>query len=283
MLIAYRDYVKDATATEATWNSVAGAPLTNVQDRRLAVKAINDLEAGNFIIFFDEPVTIQFVAILAHNLTQTGWFQVSLRDAFSSPLYDDIFQGDPGTMQPFEPLWIPPVDSQFPRNSYVIFPVPVSGVRQIFFHISTGQVGESGMPPVEIGRVWAGPAWQPEGGTARRNFRPKTCDDSVLHKSIGQQAYADTKPRYRQLTCSIPDLSEAEAIGTEDGDTQNLQDIGFEVGRAGEVIVIPAQHSNQAIHKLGLFGHFLEAPYPELIEEASGHHYSATFDVVEDL
>ena len=131
--------------------------------------------------------------------------------------------------------------------------------------------------------MWAGPYWEPSGKTARRDFRMQTRDDSVPHKSIGQQVYVDYRPRYRQLTCTIPVLEEDEAIGTEDGLTQNLQDTSFAVGRGGEVIVVPSQENNQLIHKFGVAGRFLEPPEVRLIEEAHDRHYTTTFDVVEDL
>lgn len=278
MLIAFRDYVRDATfATIGSTNFIT--PITNLADRRLAVKAITDSTLGsnafvNFRATFPDPVTMRFVAFLAHNMVanftnlEIVGYDVSNNVVFSKSIISDY--------------WPPPVNTQFPRNLYIDLEQDYANVS----YIVVLYIGETLDPAYQwsCGRLWAGPIWQPTFKTARRSFKMLTLDDSVLNKSIGQQAYADYRPRYRQLTCTLPYLSEAEAIGDSTDDTlPNLQDIGFECGRAGEVIVIPSQATSQVVHKFGVYGHFLEPPPVELIEGARSRKYQTTFDVVEDL
>jgi hypothetical protein len=181
------------------------------------------------------------------------------------------------------PAWLPPVGSSFPSNAYIVFDRNYTNITRVVFTLF-----RVSLAPISIGmsfgRLWAGPYWTPVHKTSQRDFNMQTRDDSVVTKSIGQQVYVDYKPRYRQLTCSIPAMTEAEAIGTDDGETPNLQDIAFEVGRGGEVIVIPTQSSAQAIHKFGVYGHFVDPPPVRLLDaNKRGRIWTTTFDTVEDL
>lgn len=273
MLIAFRDYVAGGTISDLSpspGHFIATMPKTNAQDRRLAVKAgyITSMSGQMHLkIDLGAGYDVGMFAILAH--TFEGIADV-----------DIAFQTTGGTVYSasFTP-WVPPTDSQFPRHLLHVADQNYSNVRYVDIIVETS----GGSQQYEFGRIWAGPFWSPTRKTARRNFRIQTRDDSIINKSSGQQAYADYRPRFRQLTCTLPYLTEAEAIGEEDGQTHNLQDIGFEVGRAGEVIVIPSQSSNQVIHKFGVYGHFEEAPPVDLIEGSRGRKYESTFDVIEDL
>lgn len=274
MLIAWRDYIARAALTaDQTFES--SAPLENCQDRRLAVVArcTSAVTSLQITATLTEDATVGLLAVLAHNFAETLQFSIILKDSLGNV----ITTSGGGE---FPDMWVPPVDSEFPRNNFRLLDQNYSGVRTIII----GFTDISGLDPApEFGRLWAGPVWKPAGKTARRNFRVQTRDQSVVERSVGSQTYVDYRPRYRQLTCTIPKLSEAEAIGTEDGETPNLQDIGFEVGIGGEIIVIPTQSSNQAVHKLGIFGTFVEPPPVDFIPEASGRKYETTFDVMESL
>lgn len=271
MLIGYRDYIQDATLTDigfGTW----GTTLDNVKDRRLAVPAIYSTDEFLIRATWSEDVTIGMLAVLAHNFRQNGFpasYSVSLYDASNNII--EVLSGND--------IWYPPAASQFPRNIFAIFQQNHTNVRKMEYEATAA------LTDAQIGRLFAGPVFQPEGKTAQRDFHMHTRDDSVVKRSIGQQVYVDYKPRYRQLTCAIPYLTEAEAIGTVDGETQNLQDISFEVGRGGEVIVIPSTHSDQVVHKFGVYGHFLEPPTVHLLDanRQKGRLYSTEFDVVETL
>lgn len=281
MLIAYRDYIATAQIYNGASDFESSAPLTNAQDRRLAVATIGaiDFEDENSDgvnpgFDFGEEKTIDVIGMLGHNLP-SGKITVTIN------IFDNA---DVPTQISDIALWAPAEDSQFPRNYLKILEQPLTNVRKILFSIAvaSGQTFSPAFRPI-IGRFWAGPAWRPTGKTARRNYRMQSRDNSVVEESNGQQVYVDYKPRFRQLTCTIPVLSEADAIGTDDGLTPNLQDIAFECGRGGEVIVIPSTSSNQVVHKFGVYGHFLEPPPVDLIGEAAGRKYESTFDVVETL
>lgn len=275
MLIGYRDILADSNIASTTGEFDASAPLSNALTRQLAVKAIFPTAGGDLGLeaTYTEDQQVGIVAFLAHNFENSYRVGVELKDQANAQIV---------TYEVF-PVWLPPARSQFPRHLYVILPQNYDGVRLININVSV-----SGPADLTFGRVWAGPTWSPATATGRRDFKCRTRDNGVINYSIGQQAYADRKPRFRQLTCSLPALTEAEAIGTEDGETQNLQDIGFEVGKTDPVIVIPTQRTQQLTHRLGIYGCFLEPPSPDLIEDSSGTEtdglkYSSLFDVIEEL
>lgn len=275
MLIGYRDILADSNIAPTSGSFDASAPLSNALTRQLAVKAIFPTAGGDMDLLatFDEDKQVGIVAFLAHNFENSYRVGVTLKNQASATIFADELS----------PVWLPPVDSQFPRNLYFVLPQNFDGVRSIEINVSV-----SGPADLSFGRIWAGPVWIPATATGRRDFKCRTRDNGVINYSIGQQAYADRKPRFRQLTCSLPVLTEAEAIGTEDGETQNLQDIGFEVGKTDPVIVIPTQRTNQVIHRFGVYGTFMDPPSPDLIEDSSGTEtdglkYSSLFDVIEEL
>lgn len=250
----------------------AGSSINNVLSRQLAVPTrFEQFIVGPSIYGFELNLTftgitakVGMIALLAHTISQFTYFRIEGAGYDSG----DIYTG----------LWTPPpVGSQFPRNLYFILPQEIDVTEALLILVGTAD------NTWNLGRLWAGRAFQPTYKTQRRDYTMKTMDDSVITRTIGQQVYADYRPRYRQLHVATL-LTEDEAIGTEDGETQNLQDIGFEVGRAGEVIVLPSQANNQVIHKMGIYGHFLEAPSILLAETNAkiGRLYSSDFDVVED-
>lgn len=290
MKIGYRDYIQDALLGDSGDLFLdAGAPLDNLKDRQLASVARSTHQWVNSssdsfafqVDLVESKSDIQILALLGHNFPGTIQLGVTFYDASESVI----------TFIDVPVIWVPPVDSQFPRNTIVILDTPPANVRYMAVGalVSPGVTLDEAIYP-QAGRFWAGPVWSPTAvpGTGRRAFRIQTRDDSVLDKSDGQQAYADIKPRFRQLTCTLPWLTEAEAIGTEDGETQNLQDIAFEVGKALPIIVIPDERNNQLIHKFGIYGTFADPPSVDLIEDSAGTEetglaYSTQFDVIEEL
>lgn len=278
MLIAYRNLLdrEDVVYGILLGGFLANAPFENVLDRRLAVVAISDgLDSigGTHTIRvdfeWDTDVEIGIGAYLGHSINAGEEVKFTGFSAGGATIFNTTLSS----------VYLPPALSQFPRHTYIVLDQTYT-VRRVRFNI-TGVVGHQ----IELGRLWAGPVWEPEGKTAQRDFHMHTRDDSVVTRSIGQQVYVDYKPRYRQLACAIPYLTEAEAIGTADGETQNLQDIAFEVGRGGEVIVIPSTHSDTVVHRFGVYGHFLEPPTVHLLDanRQKGRLYSTEFDVLETL
>jgi hypothetical protein len=270
MLIAYRDAVANSTLQASGFGNTA-APIDNIKDRRLA-KIARATSTGPLFIesYFDGLYDIKIIAILAHNIPAGANVEFALIDYDSNVLFTETYTN----------LWAPPINSLFPRHTYFIMTAVVEDVASLNISISN-----QGSTLVEIGRLWLSNAFAPVGKAASAGFTVNTMDDTTVNKSEGQQVYVDYRSRYRRMSVSIPYMEESEAIGVEAGTTVNLQDVAFEVGRGGEVIVIPTQSSNQAIHKFGVYGHFAEAPGVELrdINSEMGRLYSSSFDVVEDL
>lgn len=289
MLIAWRDYVADSTFTEITGSWSAGAPLDNVKLRQLGITAVaSDNLKRSFKSTFDltkrvtdtDGAQVGLVSILNHNLPFEHAVAITLLDTGASPII----------AVPPALYWIPLI-SEFPKNIHFVVGslgagdnIPGVGGIQLDFYPTPDPDGQFGDPtpyPLQIGRVWAGPVFAPTYKTMRSDFTLDVIDDSVINRSMGQQVYADYKPRYRRLNVSTI-LTETEAIGTEDGRTISLEDISFEVGRAGEVIVLPSISSNQVMHKFGVYGHFDTPPSLVLTEVKGTRHYSASFAVIED-
>lgn len=278
MLIGYRDYVSAAATALSDGGAPfeAGAPLSNAALRQLAVVARRvDNTLTEVHIDFGSGVTIGMFAILAHNLGDylLTW---DIRDTGGSIIQTGVN----------ETFWNPGL-SPFPAHLFRVLDANVLNIRYLNLVL---EATNGFLAPPEFGRLWAGPVWRPETATGRRNFRIQTRDDdSVIERSDGQQAYADAKSRCRQLTCTLPYLTEAEAVGAELVFTDsNLQDIGFQAGKTETVIVIPTTANQQVIHKMGLYSTFAEPPPIDLIEESAGSFedglaYSTQFDAIEEL
>lgn len=286
MLIAYRDYVQDATVTVQagqTWDD-----LENLKTRQLGYPATTAALNASFTrlhVDFGEEKTVGIVSLLGHNFREgvVNAITIILRDGANVLVdrIDVVFNQppSPGVV----PLWLPPADSLFPKHFYYVYPETFDNVRYMTVEIAYEGSGATGNT-IQVGRLWAGPFWQPAETTSRRDFSMKPKDVSVLDKSPGQQAYADRFQCFRLLTCRLNYLTEEEAIGDEDDvSVDNLLDVSFEVGRTDPVIVIPTQKNNHVIHRFGIYGHFVEPPPVNLVEEAQNHKYWSLFDVEEDL
>lgn len=282
MLVAWRDYVKDATLTLlASTAFSAGAPIENLKDRRLGLPAVGTSTVGmnsfvNFKVEFDDEKTLRLIAFLAHNMGVefvSSGLEIVGYNAMDVAQFEIHLAGD---------MWLPPADSQFPRNLFIDLGQDYDSIKYFVVQYFDATTDEDYR--WICGRLWAGPIFTPTYRTSHNDFTMSTLDDSVLNKSQGQQAYADYRPRFRGLHVATV-LTEDEAIGTEDGLTPNLQDIGFECGKAGEVIVIPSVASNHLIHKYGVYGHFDEPPAINLRDtnKRLGRLYTTEFDVIEDL
>lgn len=284
MIIAYDDQVaNDGTTLTADIDSpfAAGAPLENAKTRQLAVVARReDTDSPTqFTIDFGigNTRTIGMFAILAHNMRGFARITWSVRGPGASVIASATQ----------EIIWAPRLTS-FPLHLFVVLSQNYFNVQDIVIVLEPEDPLTSFTAPVEFGRLWASPVWSPAVMTGRRNFRIQTRDDSVLDKADGNQAYADFKSRFRQLSCTLPLLTEAEAIGTEGSFLASIQDIAFLAGRASPVIVIPTTANNHIQHKAGIYGCFVDPPSIDLIEESAGSFedglkYSTEFDVVEEL
>lgn len=275
MLIAFRDYIQTGVVIDQIDGFQPGAPASNLQDRRLGVPArLLERTGPGLQCTLDTAQPIGIVAILAHNMGASVQSTIELQD---------LIEGDwVSVYSAFVDVWQPAADSFFPRHHIVVLPEQYNARRILYTNAATSTIDGN---PFTAGRFWAGPVWRPEGKTSASDFSARIMDDSTVNKSVGQQIYVDYVARYRQLSCSIPYMTEAEAFGAEDGDTLNLQDIAFEVGRGGAILVIPSQSNNQIIHKTGVYGHFYEPPSINLTgsNKEMGRLYTTNFEVVEDL
>lgn len=269
MLIAYRDFVEESTVTNFDTGYAPGAPLQNVKDRRLGVIARKaDTFGIGITCTFAEDKEIGICAILGHNFSSATTVDFTLKNSLGATIHTE-----------YAISLLPYNLGAFPRHLFAILPQTYTGVRSIEIATSSFSI----VP--QMGRIWAGPVWTPQGKTTRADFAMATIDPSIVNTSVGGQVYVDYAARYRQLSCGIPFMIESEAIGTDDGLTTNLQDIVADVGRGGAIIVIPSTSTPQVIHKFGLYGHFNEPPTLTLadINQSMGRLYASSFDLVEDL
>lgn len=283
MYIGYRDYVSSSALTDITGSGgfEVGAPLENIKDRRLAVKARRTSIAGFSIrSVFTQKARIGMISILGHHLTSGG-------ATISAELYSASSGGtliaSTGTIT----LGLVSDGYNFPVHNHIILNQNYTGVGRI--EVTIG--GTINSVP-ELGRLWAGPYFQPLRTTTVSDFEVQCRDSSTLNTSIGNQSYADYRGRYRHINCTLTSLSELEAIGnsTVPG-TPNIQDIAFYAGRAGNVIVLPVTTPNssgssfQVIHKFGVYGHFVEPPTLRYLSSDGSYNrfYTTTFQVAEEL
>ena len=283
MIIGYQDHYNEATLSDITGSGgfEVGAPLENVQDRRLAIKARRNTTGGFSIrSIFTEKKNIGIVSLLGHNFNQTSTITV---DLFATSVATT-----PIATMTVGPLPIISDAFDFPNHTHIIFDRIYSAVKiEISVTTSVGY-------PLEVGRIWSGPYFKPARTTVVRDFEIQCLDNSVLNSSLNNQIYADYRGKTRRINCTLAPLTEQETIGISDslsGQLPNMMDVAFTSGRAGNVIVIPVTTAgssgtnNQVIHRFGVYGHFVEPPIIRYLSSDSARNrtYTSTFQVEEEL
>jgi|GEM_PF-2942934 len=258
-VIAYRDYVDDATLSGAA-TIVSGFPVSNVQSRQLSsTTRISTSGTPEIIVDLGATRVVRLVSMLGINarFSAANNTTIEYRATPSAP------------WQPVAVTW--PTDGGAasrlelarevaPALHCVIEDGPADGginARQI--RIVCGWGPATGETYYEIGRLWVSDALVlPAGvdGTWSMGFR----EPGKLDVSAGLQAYESPRARPRVLRCSLSKVSTLDAYGFVDGDTvaferPSLQGLQMYAGTTGEVIVLPRTSSPLWTRRIGVYGH----------------------------
>jgi hypothetical protein len=260
MLIAFRNYADDGTLSGGSWASTL--PLSNLQDRQLsAIARSTNAAVANTAVDcdFGQGRTISFVALLKHNLGQSGQWRVRLGDdpAFAASLYDsgrvDIWP----TTYPFgvglwgEFLWGGKLTtaeaSTYGISGYVVLPLPVFARHlKIELFDAANAAGY-----VQAGRLIAGPAWQP-AINLQYGWHLAQVDESRKTRSRGGQTYVDAMPRFRRLTFDLAHMREDEAWGYA-YELDRIKGVG------GDLLVMIDPAKTTHLHRQTVYGSLTES------------------------
>jgi hypothetical protein len=247
-----------ATLSGGSW--LAGAPLTNLQQRFLSRRArsTNDAEASTRvdIDLGTAAQPVRLIAFTAHNLSlEATWRITAGTSAGASDIYDS------GTIQVWPRIYLP---EDLPYESENWFTgqataADTEGYTPPLRHIAPAhyrarywriQISDTDNPDtyVELARLWLGPLWQP-----LRNYdfgsslvwEPRT----VTEQSLGGVLYHDGRAPVRVLRLRLPMLDPSEAWG-------ELLDAQRRLGTTGELWVIPDADDIARSFKRDLFCRF---------------------------
>jgi len=280
ILIAYRNHVDGATFSGGDWS--VSLPAQNLADRqpsRMARTNGTDPAQTTLSVDFGGAVPVRFVALLRHNLGQTGRWRIRLSNdaGLDSIAYDtgsiDIWP----SVVPFGiGLWgefswggrfDPGEVGTYGAQAVHTF---TTAIRARHLHID---LADAGNPDgfLQAGRIVAGPAWQPTVNF-QYGWTIEQVDESEIRRSRGGQAYVNAKPRYRRLRFTIDHLEKDEMFG-------HAYELERLKGKGGDIMVIADPEDLTHLHRHTVYGALSEsAP----ITNAQPGRYRRSF-VVEEL
>lgn len=260
VLIAYRNYVDAATISGGGWSS--GLPAANLADRQPSkVARTSGLDQSQTTLTIDlhQTAPIRFVALVRHNLTQTGTWRIRLGDdtAMTDPLHDTTAIAIWPTAVPFgvgswgEFNW----GGRFgaaEAETYGIQAIHVipSAVRARYVRIDLDDA-DNPFGYLQAGRLVVGPAWQPSINF-QHGWSVEQVDESNVKRSRGGQVYVNTRPKYRRLQFRIDHLEKDEMFG-------HAYEMERIKGRGGDIMVIADPDDVTHAHRLTLYGTLAES------------------------
>jgi hypothetical protein len=240
MIISSTNYSDEATGITAD-SEVATLPVENLQDRQLVKVYRSDGETDVEIdVDFGQGRIIDFVALIRHNISQTGTIRWRLSNVsdFATTQYDSGTVDAWPVVEEFGTLpwgvfsWggriNPEVAAQYQISSFTVLDSPVQA-RYLRINISDDDNADG---YIEAGRLIAGPAYRPStnyGFGAEIQF----VDESRIVKSRGGQTFVDEVERFRRIRFELQNLPEAEIFGNVFNNIDRLR------GVAKDILVIP--------------------------------------------
>lgn len=241
--IQFGFYNRADTATLSGGSWLAGAPLANLQQRLLSLRArsTNDAESSTRIDvdFGVAPPLVQLVAFARHNLGIAATYRITAGTTLAGT---DVY--DSGVLDVWPALYLPEdrpyeTDNWFNGRATAAelagYPISLRHLTGAIYKARYWRIqfSDTDNPDtyVEVARLWMGPLWQPirnyEFG-ASLAWEPR----SVSEYSLGGVLYTDTRNPARVMRLRLPMLSQAEAYG-------ELLDAQRRLGTEGELWVIP--------------------------------------------
>ncbi|MEW9586239.1 hypothetical protein [Paraburkholderia sp. DGU8] len=221
VLLAYPNLTDGATLSGGSWQ----APLTNLQDRRLArVARTTDCTTPNtqFAIDLGKDRKLQVVSLVSHNMSTQGQWRVLTGDdpTFVTNKYDSGWQVAWPVVYPFGTLeweddnWWECTISQDARAGYpgilldLLPSIVLARYVKVLFSDAANAAGY-----LQFGRLFLSPGWQPANNMSYgASFNWET--DTKVARSLGGTPYFDRKNPRRVDKFSLGFLSDAEAKAT---------------------------------------------------------------------
>jgi hypothetical protein len=240
MIISSTNYSDEATSISAD-SEVATLPVENLQDRQLVKVYRSDGDTDVEIdVDFGQGRIIDFVALIRHNISQTGTIRWRLSNVsdFATTQYDSGVIDAWPVVEEFGTLpwgvfsWggriNPEVAAQYQISSFTVLDSPVQA-RYLRINISDNDNADG---YIEAGRLIAGPAYRPSTNYGF-GVQIQFVDESRIVKSRGGQTFVDEVERFRRIRFELQNLSEAEIFGNVFNNIDRLR------GVAKDILVIP--------------------------------------------
>ncbi|MDF1791440.1 MAG: hypothetical protein P1U88_05985 [Thalassobaculaceae bacterium] len=259
ILISYRNHVDAAVVSGGSWS--ATLPVTNLADRqpsKVARTIGTDPIVTVATVDFGEPEPVRFVALINHNLTQSGRWRIRLGNdpLLASPILDtgniDIWPAAIpfGVGEWGEFNWGGRLDADdaatYGAQAFHAIDTPV---RARFLRIDLVDAGNpAGF--LQAGRLVAGPAWQPSVNF-QYGWSIEQVDESEIKRSLGGQAYVNVRPRYRRLRFTLDHLGKDEMFG-------HAYELERLKGKGGDIMVIADPDDGIHAHRHTLYGALAE-------------------------
>lgn len=221
---------------------------------------------AGFRIMFDQPLPVDLVALLDHNITERG---------SAGDFGIELFNGGTPVYQPSAfPFVQFPTGETYP--SHLIFRVPVDPrplVDELIVYVRESRCGTVDpwtgtliQEPFRLGAVWAGPGfWLDDGFDAR--WGNLVLERPRVTRSIGGQVWSEPEPRFRQLSIALTGMSEQEAYGdlgsdmtgtAADPTVLSIQDMLAWAAASRPVIAAPRLSESSRVYRTGLYGGLLD-------------------------
>lgn len=259
ILISYRNHVDVATLTGGAWS--ATLPANNLADRQPSkVARTLGTEAGGTTVTLDFGASkpVRFVALIHHNLTQSGRWRIRLGQdpTLTAPVHDtgkiDIWPAvvpfGVGAWGEFNWGGRFGAEDVSTYGAQAIHTIP-EAVRARYLAIDLDDTANpAGF--LQAGRLVAGPAWQPSVNL-QYGWSIEQVDESEIRRSRGGQAFVNARPRYRRIRFTIDHLEKDEMFGHA-YELQRLK------GKGGDIMVMADPDDVTHAHRHTLYGALAE-------------------------
>lgn len=238
---SFTNHADTATLSGGSW--LAGAPLTNLQQELISLRArsTNALAASTKIAvdFGNTTTIVRFIAVARHNLSLSATYRIKAGTTVGGT---DVY--DSGSQDVWPAIYLPQEleweDDNFwtgQAGADEIDGYPIAGIhdtganyRARYWTIEfTDTSNADGY--VELARLWIGPLWSPVRNYAfGAEFGWESRDTSEY--SLGGVVFSEARQPARVLKLSLKALTSTEAYGT-------LLDAQRRLGTSGQFWVIP--------------------------------------------
>lgn len=279
MIISSTNYSDEATSISAS-SEVSTLPIENLQDRQL-VKVYRSDGATDVTIDVDfgQGRILDFVALIRHNITQTGTIRWRLSNAadFSTVQYDSGVVDAWPVVEEFGTLpwgvfsWggriNPEVAAEYQISSFTVLDSPVQA-RYMRIDISDDNNTDG---YIEAGRLISGPAYRPSTNYGF-GVEVQFVDESRIVKSRGGQTFVDEVERFRRIRFELQNLPEAEIFGNVFNNIDRLR------GVAKDILVIPQPDDPSTWPTQNIYGRLVRT---EPIINSTLDFYGRTIEIEE--